>query len=233
MNKKWNKFDQLTEKCYMNMIGAEEDNNCWIQAYEVLREIITEERKKQPDFALELYQLDEDTDYQYDVQGWLQDCIDELDMREERDSLLSVINELLELFQWKESSASEFKAVKSSVLSRLGRADEAADFCKEWIREEPDNIFAIAATIYASIAIRDMEKAEALIKQHIKEDTECTEDNDILFTAASTYYQVTGNKKEQKRIDKEIKKYEKFLEDFYMGDAEEDFFDYDEELPFN
>ena len=28
MNKKWKSFQKLTEKCYENMIGAEEDASC-------------------------------------------------------------------------------------------------------------------------------------------------------------------------------------------------------------
>lgn len=233
MNKNWKKFEQLTEKCYMNMIGKEKDSGCWKQAYESLREIVIDERSVQPDFAQELYQLDDATDYKYDVQGWLLDCLDELDMRQEYTDLLKMTDELLELFQWKEDSPSDIKFMKASALGALGRNEEAAEFCKGWLDEEPDTVVAISAAIYANMAVRNMKAVEALINEHIKEDTECTEDNDILFTAASTYYKITGNKKEKKRIDKAIKKYEEFLTNFYMGsDEDEDYFEMDEELPF-
>lgn len=74
------------------------------------------------------------------------------------------------------------------------------------------------------IGTREFDAAEELIKRFISEDSECSEDNDIMFTAASRFYEVTGNKKEKKRIDKEIKKYEKYLEEYFndMGEDEEE-----------
>ena len=43
-SKKWRQFDELTEKCYSNMIGMEKDGSCWQQAFELLKEIVGEER---------------------------------------------------------------------------------------------------------------------------------------------------------------------------------------------
>ena len=42
-NKKWKKFQLLTEECYNNMIGFGENNDCWKQAFELLKEIVLEE----------------------------------------------------------------------------------------------------------------------------------------------------------------------------------------------
>lgn len=233
MNKKWKRFEQLVDSCFMNMIGAQKDGSCWVQTYEVLREIILEEREKQPDFAQELYQLDEITDYKYNIQEWLQDCIDELDMRGEYHNLLKILDELLEMFRWQEDSPSELRFMKSSVLNSLGRKEESVKFCKEWVSAEPENVVAISASVYANIAMNNFEAAGELIKQHIKEDTECTEDNDIMFTAASIYYQKIGDKKAKKRIDKEIERFEEKLENYFMGNNEEDDFPFiDDEFPF-
>ena len=44
-NKKWKTFNKLTAKCYNNMIRAEADGNCWQQAFELLKEIVREERQ--------------------------------------------------------------------------------------------------------------------------------------------------------------------------------------------
>lgn len=44
-NNPWKKFSKLTEKCYMNMCGAVKDTSCWEQAFELLKEIVLEERK--------------------------------------------------------------------------------------------------------------------------------------------------------------------------------------------
>ena len=62
-NKKWEKFANLTDKCYMNMIGAEKDASCWRRAFELLMEIVREERQKNPNYASQLEQLEEAMEY--------------------------------------------------------------------------------------------------------------------------------------------------------------------------
>lgn len=52
-NKKWKKFGKLTEQCYRNMIGAEKDSSCWEKAFELLMEIVREERQKEPNWCQE------------------------------------------------------------------------------------------------------------------------------------------------------------------------------------
>ncbi len=46
MNKKWKSFQKLTEKCYENMIGAEEDDSCWQNGFELLKALVLEEKKQ-------------------------------------------------------------------------------------------------------------------------------------------------------------------------------------------
>ena len=46
-----------------------------------MTEIISDGRAQDPDFAKELYLLDDGTDYVHDLQGWLEDYLDELDIR--------------------------------------------------------------------------------------------------------------------------------------------------------
>ncbi len=233
-NKKWNEFGKLTEKCYANMIGAEKNFACWGEAFEVLKEIVADGREQRTDYALELYQLDEMTDYEYDVQGWLEDYLDELEMHEAYEELLAACNTLLDMFQWKEENASDIIFRKVVVLGALGKNNEAAELAANWLNEEPDNIAAISVSIYANIAIQNMEAAEKLVKQHIQPDTKCTEENDIIFIAASTYYQVIGNEKEKARIDKAIEEYEEYMEEILSEYDEDDIFlGEDEDLPFN
>lgn len=227
INSKWKKFENLTGKCYSNMIGTEKDGSCWQQAFELLKEAVLDERENDPDFAPELDLLDDATDYEYDILGWLEDCLDETDMKGEYETLLKMCDDLLKLFVWPEYSDSDLKFRKSSALSSLGRNKEAAEFCRKWIEKEPENMAAATAGVYALIGTREFDTAEELIKRFISEDSECSEDNDIMFTAASRFYEVIGNKKEKKRIDKEMKKYEECLEE-YFNDFDPD----EEEWPF-
>lgn len=222
-SRKWKEFEKLTGKCYMALGMGETNYEIWDRAFEVLKEIIADGKGRQPEYAAELYLLDEITDYEYDVQGWLEDYLDDLDMRENKDKLLKVCDELLDMFCWEEDSPSDIKFLKASALCSLGRKDEVVEFCKEWLEEDPDNLVAVSANVYTFLETHDMEAAEKLIKQHIHEDTECGDENDILFEAAVAYYKAVGNTKEMKRLDKAREEYDKEIGRILMGlDGNED-----------
>ncbi|MCI8789202.1 MAG: hypothetical protein HFH92_08860 [Lachnospiraceae bacterium] len=63
----------------------------------------------------ELYQLDEETDYAYDIQGWLEDYLDDLDMRESKEKLLEVCDELIGMFRWEEEKPSDIRFLKNAA----------------------------------------------------------------------------------------------------------------------
>lgn len=231
---KWKEFGKLTEQCYENMIRLVKDYECWDKAFEVLQEIVADGRNERADFAPELYLLDDMTDYKYDVGGWLEDYLDELDMAEEKEKVLKVCSILLDMFQWKKEDPSEIKLKKALALRELGENTAAVEFCRHWLEEETDNVVAVTANVYAYTANGDMKEAEELIQEHIKEDTQCTEENDILFTAAAAYYKISGNEKAYKRIDDALEAYDKYLEEFILGDGEDDGFEWDDDdLPFH
>ena len=233
-NKKWKQFSKLTETCYNILSGEDKDGRCWLQAFELLMEIVREERQTNPNYASELEMLDEVTDYEYDIQGWLDDCLDEIDMRKEHRTLLKMCDDLLDMFAWPEYTGSDIKIRKAAVMAALGQKRDSAEFCKKWLQKEPENIAAATAGVYAFIEVRAFEEAEKLVDRFIFDKSKCTEENDIMFIAASTLYQVTGKKKEKRAIDKAMKEYEKYLKDYYESfefeDEDEEFFD--GELPF-
>ena len=82
MNKQWKVFDELTERCYTDMIRNTVDMVNWNSSFKLLTEIISDGRAGNPDFAKELYLLDDETDYEHDLQGWMEDYLGELEIRE-------------------------------------------------------------------------------------------------------------------------------------------------------
>ena len=234
LSTKWKQFNELMEKCYLNMIGAEKDGGCWLQAFELLKECLVEERKVNPTFASELELIDDATDYEFDIQGWLEDCLDELDMWEEYEILLRMCDDLLELFEWPDNTGADINFRKSRALSALGRTKEAVEFCGDWIQRESENIVAATAGVYAFINAKEYCEAEKLVNQFILGASECNEENDIMFMAASKLYEAMGKKKEKREVDKALEKYEEYLEECFTSfDWEDDFEDEDEdELPF-
>lgn len=231
-NKKWNKFNKLTGKCYSNMIGAEKDGGCWLQAFELLMEIVREERQVNSDFAPELEKLDDAMDYAYDIQNWLEDCLNELEMRKDYPTLLFMCDTLLNEFGWPEYTGSEIKFRKSAALKHLGQEKEAVTFCEKWIAKEPENIVAATAGVYIYIDVKNYEKAEQLIDRFIQDKSLCEDENDIMFIAASQFYQVMGKKKEWEQIEKALKAYEKELEASFDLDALEESLDFLDEMVF-
>lgn len=239
-NKKWNKFDKLQGKCYSNMIGVEVDNTCWKQAFELMMEIIREERQNNPNYAPDLMQLDDATEYEYDILGWLEDCLDEMGIQEDYSSLLQMCDTLLEEFDWPEYTGSDIKFQKAVALGVLHREQEAVKFCERWINAEPENVVAAAAGVTAYITINNLAAAEQLIDRFIPDKSQCSEENDIMFMAASALYQVMGRKKEKIQVEKAMKAYEKKLQKQMELDALEegldfweDEFDEDDDLPFD
>lgn len=54
-----------------------------------------------------------------------------------------------------------------------------------------------------------------------------------MFTAASKFYETTGDKKAKKQIDKALEAYDKYLETYFSEASEEEMEEFwDEDLPF-
>ena len=68
----------MTAKCYKALDNGNIINECWYSAYDTLLEIIEEEQKKYPGGFGELAEIDERTEYKYNVQGWVDDYFKEL-----------------------------------------------------------------------------------------------------------------------------------------------------------
>lgn len=240
MNRQWKKYDQLMENCYLGIAGGDSVINEWNDCFDVLIQIIENERENNPNFGRELDLLDDETDYRHDVQGWLGDYLDELDMREMYPRLEAVCWKLLKIFDWKEEYPSEIRFMLASAMGSQGKVEEARKYCEDWEAQEKDNPLAAAALIYSRIRIKDYEGAEEIVRQHISEDTACSEENDVIFTAAHQLYKANGNKKMEKKMDAALKEYDKALERYLMGlDGEDlEFGDMDweideDDLPFN
>lgn len=151
------------------------------------------------------------------MQGWLEDYLDELDMREMYSRLETVCRKLLKIFEWKEEYPSDIRFMLASALGNQGRVEEARKYCEDWETQEKDNPLAAAALIYSLLRMKDYEGAEEIVRQHIEEDTICSEENDVIFTAALQLYKANGNKKMEKKMDDALEEYDKALERYFMG----------------
>lgn len=63
----WLTFQKLQSRCYENLIESEGDDSYWLQAFDLMKDLVLEERKKNPNYAPCLELLDDVTDYEYDI----------------------------------------------------------------------------------------------------------------------------------------------------------------------
>lgn len=134
MKKLWKKFDDLSGRCYMNMISAGESFEIWDETFHVLMDIIRSGRGDNPNYAKELTELEESIGYAVDISGWLEEYLDELDMHGQFEKLENVCDKLLKLFCWnaeEENSSSDLKFRMSSALSAQGKSRKPSNSQKD------------------------------------------------------------------------------------------------------
>lgn len=221
MNNLWKKFSRLTEDCYVNMVGTGQDKDVWHKTFDVLIRAIEAERSENPDFGKELFQVDEETDFEYGVEDWLMDYLDELGMHKMEEKRYEVCEKIIGLFAWKEQSPAEYRFEMALALKEQGKIDEAVAFCEKWRKEEPEAQLSAVALIYARITAKDYEGAEQLVGKYIPADEECTEENELVYRAAVRLYEEKGDKKTAKRMKKSLEKYEEEVEQELMEEFEE------------
>lgn len=158
------------EKCYLGMAGGGADVNDWNDCFDVLIQIIENERESNPDFGGEL------------------DFLDELDMREMYSRLEEVCRKLLKIFEWKEEYPSDIRFMLASALGNQGRVEEARKYCEDWEAQEKDNPLAAAALIYSRLRMKDYEGAEEIVRQYIDEDTVCSYEANLIVEMPEEFY---------------------------------------------
>lgn len=221
MSKRWEKFAEVSKKCYIDMEKGKIHLSVWNQAYQILKELIQEERTENPAYAKELYQIDDSQDFEYGVEEWILDYEDLLDTMQEYRRLQKVCEELIAMFEWKEYSPTDFRF--HTMIAMMGQAkyQEAHAYGEQWYSEEDDNPYAAAALIYAKVGIKDYKEAERLVERLIPEGTVCCEENDMLFGAAEKLYEKMGNTEAEARILEALERYDEELEAYFEQMEEE------------
>lgn len=219
MKKLWKEFGRLSSDCYINIGKA--DMTQWHQAFDTLIRAIEETRSIDPDFAKEFFEVDEQTDFEYGVDDWLLDYLDELGMRKLNEKCCEVCEKVIGLFAWKEQSPEDFVFEMSSALSDQGKTKEAVALCEKWHKEEPESQPLAAALIYAMISAGDDTGAEEVVQKYISKEDECTEDTELIYRAAVRLYEAKGDKKTAKQMKKTLEQYEEEVERELMEEFEE------------
>lgn len=146
-NLKWHIFEDMTAKCYKTLNNNNTINECWYNAFDILLEIIEEEREKHPDHFGELAEIDQNTENKYNVQGWVDDYFKKLNSIKDYDRIYKDGLRLLDTFQWQKQSSVQIKLRVVSAMERLGLHEAANRYSEEWVMEEPDDMNALFAAL--------------------------------------------------------------------------------------
>ena len=180
MKELWEKFDQLSSKAYSDRENNVQSMDNWDAGFAVLMEIVEKGRQKSRFFVRKLDQIDESTKGVHDVNGWMEDYLEELAVQEKYGQLEKVCGKLLELFDW-DADSSDIKFQMATALASQGKQQEALKYCEEWYAQDGEDVTAATALIYARIAVKDFAGAQELVDKYISADGQCTEDNVSLY----------------------------------------------------
>lgn len=218
ITEEWDQISQLIEKGY----GAMERENYpamtdnWLRAWEIVKELV-----KNADIKPSVSDLDEATDYEYDLMAWLEDMEMELYSAGEHEKRLRFCREILELLDWEYDDYGGYKMAIGESLYALGQADEGEVYFKEWMEEEPHNVDAINGFSMCLTAHGEAQRAYDMLKEEIGEDS-CNWDNSILYVRLIEAAGRLGFDAEKEEYQKKYDMFEKETE--ALSENSEDFF---------
>lgn len=113
-------------------------------------------------------------------------------MYEER---LSVCEDLLGFFQWKDDPAGEasLRSFIGESMERLGKRESSDSYFQTLLSDDPENVEYINMYLNCLCERKAYEEAKVLLEKHLTLDTDVTEENSILFWRAEEIYEGLGN----------------------------------------
>lgn len=142
-NPKWDKFAELTARCYKAAENGNTLNECWHDAFDALMDIIESERMEDKSFARELGDLEKLTDFKFNIEGLILDYLDRLWKVGDYEKICTSGDRIIGAFDWHIESSSAIRTKVANALIKMGKKDEAVQYCLEWIKAEPEDVNAV------------------------------------------------------------------------------------------
>lgn len=199
----WEEISRLIDQGYgfmeSNGESHEEVISVWMQAWELLKEKVLESKEKNQGLVPEIYEIDEATDYEYDIEGWLDDLTDELLYSGKYEERIAFSKEVIELFPWESASPVSFKQAIGEAMSASGKVQESDEWFEDWLVEEPENMLAVTSYLLCLEEREDYESSERLLAKYLNKNTVCNEENEMLFFHAGKIYERLGEYEKAER----------------------------------
>lgn len=185
----------------------------WDKAWELFQSIM----KQMPE-KVSVYQLMEEMDYLYAIDGWLQDYEMELGNAGKSKERITYCNDILELFDWThDDNKSCFKIGIADSLFDLGKRDEAFEYYEKWLKEEPENCNGINGYSWILMKSGEAQKAYEVVRK-VTWGISCQADNSFLFMRAKQLAEHVGKQEESKWYQEQLDKFEESAHSWEMGD---------------
>ncbi len=187
----------------------------WEEAWEIVKE-----KMKNADMPMDIFEVDEATDYEYGLDEWLEDMMLSYQRMGEYEKCIRFCKEVLETFSWENESPVMFKRSIGECLLALGKEEEADQWYEDWLGSEWESDAAIAGTFYW-MGRENYGKAKQILDR-ILEECEGTTEYDGFYRSAAAFYRKMGEEKKAKEFD-QIE--EEFAE--RLKEMEDDFEDWE------
>ena len=167
---KWNQFAELIARCYKAAENGNTLNMCWNDAFCALMDIIEEERRTDSSFARELGDLEKLTDFKFNIEGLISDYFDRLWKVGDYQEICTSGDRIISAFDWHVESSSAIRIKVANALIKMGKKDEAVQYCLEWIQAEPEDVNAVMTK---KALLADVDMSEEGESADIEGEVEC------------------------------------------------------------
>lgn len=176
----WDEIADLIDEGWEYAENQDYENmtRCWLEAWDK-----TKENVNQAEIRLGISAVDEATDYEYDIGGWLYEMELELFNAKAHEICIQFCHEVLDTFVWEYDDYGGFKAAIGESLNALGRRDEGKKWFEDWLEQEPHHPEAINGYAMSLAEEGKAKEAYRLVDQELG-DGPCTMENEALFHSA-------------------------------------------------
>lgn len=215
----WDEWDDLVQRGY-EFFEENKDTEglqLWKEAWGIF-----ESAMKQVAETETLYGLMESQDYEYPIDGWLQDYEMELGNAGDYEERIAFCQRVLELFDWKYEDDSCFRCGIGESLFREEKIEEAYEYYENWLEDDPQNLNGINSFSWILFENGDTGKAYEVIRK-VTWGVSCDADRAFLFMHARQLAKHAGKEDESIWYQQQLDKFEESMGKWEMG--EDDIFD--------
>ena len=198
----WDQWEDLISQgyeCFSDQKEAE-GLHYWQGAWKAFCSIVEQNPKKNT-----FDELMDEIDYEYSIDGWLQDYEMELGNAGNYEERIAFCPKVLEMFDWEEDDDSCFQCGIGESLFREGKVSQAFEHYEKWLAEDPHNANGIISFSGILLDNGDTDRAYAVIRDEIW-GLSCNMDNSFLFMHAKELADEIGKEDEsawyQQQLDR-------------------------------